>query len=87
MCQKTQLLSCVVLREASKVNLKVKKAPHLYFQSVGYEKSKDGKNVPENKATDGGRGLGSDIALWLLISARRAQPIMISKHSLLLFSS
>lgn len=35
MCQKTQLLSCVVLREASKVNLKVKKAPHLYFQSVG----------------------------------------------------
>lgn len=37
----------------------------------------------ENKAVRGSRGLSSDIALWLLISAQRAQAIMIRKHSLL----
>lgn len=37
----------------------------------------------ENKAVSGSRGLSSDIALWLLISAWRAQPIVIRKQSLL----
>ena len=36
----------------------------------------------ENKAVSGSRGLSSDIALWLLISARTAQAGVIRQHSL-----
>lgn len=77
------LFSPAELAGERKVNWKVKKEPCLLSQRISWEQNKDGKNVLENKAVSGSRGLSSDIALWLLISARKAQPIMIRKHSLL----
>lgn len=48
--------------------------PWLLSHRISWEQNKDGKNVLENKAVSGSRGLSSDIALWLLISAWWAQP-------------
>lgn len=68
------LFSPAELDGERKVNWKVKKEPCLLSQRISWEQNKDGKNVLENKAVSRSRGLSSDIALWLLISAWKAQP-------------